>query len=120
MASERLNTTLLKKNMLVALEKNMGIVSISARQVGVHRATHYEWMKDDEHYRTAVQHLEGNQLDLAESVLLNQIREGNTTAVIFFLKTKGRVRGYVERTEITGVGEDNRIRIEIVDANPKN
>ena len=84
MASERLNTTLLKKNMIQALEKNMGIVSISARQIGVHRATHYEWMKDDEKYRNEVQQLEGNQLDLAESVLLNQIRDGNTTAVIFF------------------------------------
>jgi hypothetical protein len=33
-------------------------------------------------------------LDLAEHKLLGFINEGNMTAVIFYLKTKGRERGY--------------------------
>jgi hypothetical protein len=33
-------------------------------------------------------------LDLAEHKLLGVINEGNMTAVIFYLKTKGRERGY--------------------------
>jgi hypothetical protein len=41
-------------------------------------------------------------LDTAESALFNQIKEGNVTSIIFYLKTKGRRRGYVERQEISG------------------
>lgn len=40
--------------------------------------------------------------DLAESTLIKQIRKGNMTATIFYLKTKGRDRGYIERKELTG------------------
>ena len=41
-------------------------------------------------------------LDLAESQLLKGIRDGDKTYVIFYLKTKGKDRGYVERQEATG------------------
>jgi hypothetical protein len=43
-------------------------------------------------------------LDLAESKLLAAIGDGNMTAILFYLKTKGKHRGYVERFEATGAG----------------
>lgn len=43
-----------------------------------------------------------SMIDTAESMLYKQIGEGNTTAIIFFLKTQGRQRGYIERQELTG------------------
>ena len=39
-------------------------------------------------------------LDFAETNLHQQIQEGNTTATIFLLKTRGRKRGYIERQNI--------------------
>jgi hypothetical protein len=36
-------------------------------------------------------------LDLAESKLITQIEKGNLTAVIFYLKCKGKSRGYIDR-----------------------
>ena len=41
-------------------------------------------------------------LDTAESQLMSLIANGNLGAVIFYLKTKGKARGYVERVEATG------------------
>ena len=39
------------------------------------------------------------QIDDAETQLQNQIDQGNVPATIFFLKTQGKQRGFVERTE---------------------
>jgi hypothetical protein len=44
--------------------------------------------------------------DIAESKLLVQIKAGNLNAVNFFLKTKMKRRGYVEKTEVAGVKEE--------------
>ena len=45
-------------------------------------------------------------LDTAESQLMSLFANGNLEAVIFYLKTKGKARGYVERFEATGSGAD--------------
>ena len=42
--------------------------------------------------------------DVAETALMNAIIKGNIVATIFYLKTKHKDRGYVERSELTGVG----------------
>jgi hypothetical protein len=39
-------------------------------------------------------------LDLAESKLIENINKNDDTAIIFYLKTKGKNRGYIERQEI--------------------
>ena len=38
--------------------------------------------------------------DLAENRLLEKINDYDTTSIIFFLKTKGRKRGYQEKQEL--------------------
>ena len=93
-----------KAAMLKALEKNLGIVTESCRVVGISRQTHYNWLKDDKDYKKAVDELENVALDYAESKLHNQITKENPTAIIFYLKTKGKKRGYVERQEISHEG----------------
>lgn len=90
----------LKKAMLAALEKSLGVVTTAANNVGITRKTHYDWLNNDEEYAAQVEALENMVLDFAESQLHKQINEGNTTATIFLLKTKGKKRGYVERQEI--------------------
>jgi Transcriptional regulator containing PAS, AAA-type ATPase, and DNA-binding domains len=94
------NPTDKKKAMLEALEKSLGVITQACKMVGVHRSTHYEWLKTDEEYKTAVEELSEVAIDFAESHLHKLIKDGNPAATIFFLKTKGKGRGYIERQEI--------------------
>jgi len=75
-------------------------VSTACEKVGVDRKTHYNWLKDDPEYKEAVRAIEERTIDFAESHLHALIKDKNPAATIFFLKTKGKNRGYVERQEI--------------------
>ena len=88
-----------KKALLEALEQSLGVVTTACKQVGVGRTTFYEYLKTDEDFKNKVKEIENTSLDFAESQLFKQIQQGNTTATIFYLKTKGKKRGYVERIE---------------------
>jgi len=89
-----------KAAMLEALEKSLGIVSTACKMVDISRQTHYAWLKADEEYKSAVNSIQDSVLDFAESHLYKLVKDGNPAATIFFLKTKGKKRGYIERQEI--------------------
>ena len=93
-----------KKAMREALEKSLGVVTSACKNVGIGRTTHYLWMDNDPEYRRAVQDVENVAIDFAESQLHQQIKGGNPTSTIFYLTTKGKKRGYVERPEIAHEG----------------
>lgn len=101
MAKKKTKTSLqnptIKKAMLEALEKSLGIVTTACKTVGIDRSTHYDWLKKDEAYKKAVDDIENITLDFAESQLHRQIKDGNTASTIFYLKTRGRKRGYIEK-----------------------
>lgn len=85
--------------MIEALEKSLGIVTTACKSVGIARQTHYEWYREDEAYRKQVDDVADIALDFAESQLHKQILDGEVSSTIFYLKTKGKKRGYVERVE---------------------
>lgn len=89
-----------KKAMLVALEKSLGIVSTACKEIPISRQTHYRWQTEDEEYKRAVDDISETAIDVAESELHKLIKKGDTTAIIFYLKTKGKKRGYIERQEV--------------------
>nr|DAS27921.1 MAG TPA: Terminase small subunit [Caudoviricetes sp.] len=104
---------------LKAFTQSRGIIAPACRAVSMTRQLYYKWLEDDPSFAEAVEAIRQEQIDTVESALLNKIEDGDTTAVIFYLKTKGKERGYSERTELTGRdGKDliPDIRIEIVDA----
>jgi len=106
------NSDINKKAMIDALEKSLGIVTSACKAVGISRETHYRWLREDEEYLTSVTSIEDIALDFAESQLHKQIKEGEVSSTIFYLKTKGKRRGYVERQEI--VGDENSPPVQIV------
>lgn len=89
-----------KKALLQALEKSLGVVTTACKIIGMGRTTYYEWYKTDEEFKRKVLELQNVALDFAESQLHKQIADNSTAATIFYLKTKGKNRGYVERQEI--------------------
>lgn len=93
-----------KKVLLEALEKSLGIVTTACKAVNLDRVTHYRYLNDDPEYAQAVKDIENVALDFAESKLHKQIDKGDTTACIFYLKTKGKQRGYVEKQEVENTG----------------
>lgn len=89
-----------KKAMIDALVKSLGVVTTACREVGISRTLHYNWMSDDPDYKKAVEDISDVALDFAETMLHKNIQERDTTSIIFYLKTKGKRRGYIERQEI--------------------
>jgi hypothetical protein len=118
-----------KEQLLEALTKSLGIVSTACLSVGVSRTTYYKYYNDDKQFKNQVDDISDIAIDFAESQLFELIKGGNITAVIFYLKTKGKKRGYVEKQEvnhnsnnITGIRlisdgetvEDKNLKVEFV------
>jgi hypothetical protein len=122
MAKDNLqNLTLKKVAMLEALEKSLGVVTTAAKSIGITRETHYEWMRTDAEYKAKVEALSDVALDFAESQLHKQIQNGEVSSTIFYLKTKGKKRGYIESQRISFEDNDgnvdNTLKINIVRPN---
>jgi hypothetical protein len=104
-----------KQDLIQAYKSTMGNVSLAVEKVGLSRTTFYNYINDDAEFRNACKDIDERNLDFAESQLLKQIREDNTTSLIFYLKTKGKSRGYVERQEITGKDGLKIFDVHIID-----
>ena len=108
-----------KKDVVDALSECHGIVTDACRKADVPRSTFYKWMNEDEEFKKAVDDTQEEAIDFVEGQLFKKIngvtttktnQEGeeygtydippSDTAIIFYLKTKGKKRGYVERQEI--------------------
>jgi hypothetical protein len=93
-------TELSKQKMLKALEKTLGVVTTAARSAEIDPSTHYAWLKTDPEYVKAVENIDEITIDFGESCLHKRMNEGSDAAIIFYLKTKAKKRGYIERSEI--------------------
>jgi hypothetical protein len=86
-----------KVDFLEAYDQSACNVSIACKKVGISRNTFYQWKKDDIQFAEECKEKEESLLDFAETMLYKAIKEGKTAELIFFLKTKGQSRGYVEK-----------------------
>ena len=88
-----------KAAVIEAMRFTLGNISQSCEKVGIVRNTFYEWMKNDPQFRSDINNIEDFVLDWVESELYKRIKEGNPACTIFYLKTKGKKRGYIEKVE---------------------
>lgn len=103
----------------IICEAKGGNTSEIAKGLNCTRASIYKWFKEFPEYEEVWKDVEESRLDFTESQLFNRIKgipdiqtdeNGNKkmvgwlvqpsdTCIIFHLKTKGKHRGYIERTE---------------------
>lgn len=114
-----------KKALLTVLAKTKGIVLTACQSVGISRTQFYNYVNSDEKFAARVSEIQEEAIDFVESKLMEKINgitllgKGGSgedeedptytlppsdTAIIFYLKTKGKKRGYVERTEVENSG----------------
>ncbi|MCM1503388.1 MAG: phBC6A51 family helix-turn-helix protein [Bacteroidales bacterium] len=105
-----------KAEFLAALEKNLGNVTLSARACGIDRTSVYRWKNEDADFAAAVAAIDEVAIDFVESKLMKQISDNDTVAIIFYLKTRGKKRGYVEKQQVEAVG---RTQIQVQVSNDK-
>jgi hypothetical protein len=100
---ERLSKKKKKAKLLDCLRETSGIVAYACEKAGISRVTYYNWCKEDPEFKRKAEDIQELQIDVAEAALLKKIKNEDTTAIIFYLKTKGKNRGYSERHEIGGI-----------------
>ncbi len=79
-------------------KKGCNITSTCAA-LGISRKTFYEWREKKKKLAEVLDEVDESILDFAESKLVEHINNNDLQALIFFLRTKGKKRGYVEKTE---------------------
>lgn len=108
----------IKTKLLDALEIHKGIVTSACKSIDCPRSTYYNYYNTDPEFKAAVDEIQDVAIDFVESKLMEKINgvtmldkemDGDAitytmppsdTAIIFYLKTKGKKRGYIERAEL--------------------
>ena len=97
-----------EEQLIDAIKKNAGIVSgiltTLKKEYGIElsREAIYKRKESSPAVAAAFTEAEETVLDVAESKLLSAINKGEMKPIMFYLRTKGKRRGYAERQEITG------------------
>ena len=89
-------------DIIAALESVNGMIYLAARKLGCAPNTIYNRMAKSDAIRAAVEDSRGELIDISEQKLRQAVLNGEPWAVALVLKTLGKKRGYVERTELTG------------------
>ena len=103
-----------KAQLLIALEKSLGIVTSACKEVGLSRNTYYNYYENDDEFSAAVDAIGDITLDFAENQLFKKIKEGSERSILFYIKYKGKARGYNASLDITSGGDKLTTIINII------
>nr|BDD45303.1 hypothetical protein 23 [bacterium] len=96
-----------------ALRDSAGLQYLAAEKLRCSPSTITNYVKKSKKLKQAADEAKESTLDMAEAQIITKIKEGDLTAIIFYLKTIGKERGYTERTELSGKdGKDLNYVIE--------
>lgn len=96
-----------QKKVLRALEDNLGVVTQACQDSAVARGLFYQWKNQIPEFARIVEDIQEVALDFVENMAFERVKEKSDTMIIFYLKTKGKGRGYIEKSmvDVTSNGE---------------
>lgn len=94
------NTEQNKRKLLEALKKHHGIVSKACETAGLSLQTYYVYYRTDEEFKAQVDQIDEFNLDTVEDKLFENIMAKDRHSIFFYLKYKGRKRGYIDSSDI--------------------
>ena len=109
----------IKKRILEAIKDSNGIKLNIANKAEVCRNTVDKYIKEDSEIAEAYNIENESCIDRTESKLVQQIEQGNYQAISFHLRTKGKNRGYVEKTEVENTHNIITVGLEEEDEDKK-
>jgi translation initiation factor 2 alpha subunit (eIF-2alpha) len=92
------------KRIIEAIRESQGLLTLAAKKAGVAYSTVWRYGQEFTSVKEAMEEAKERMTDLAEGKLFEKIQAGATTAILFYLKCKGKNRGYIERVEHGGEG----------------
>lgn len=101
----QLRTKRNKAALLKALVECRGIVTDACKAVGITRKYFYEYYNNDPEFRAEADDVQEVAIDFVEGRLFAQIEDDVPSSTMFYLKTKAKHRGYIERQEVSHQGE---------------
>ncbi len=103
-----------KSNFLIAFKNSAGNIAHACRAANIDRQTYYNYVGKFDSFKKECENIKEENIDFAESILMGEIKNKNMTATIFYLKTIGRNRGYIERQEME-IDADVNLKVEFID-----
>ena len=92
------------QRIIKAIQESNGLLTLASKKAGLGYTTVWRYTQDFPSVKQAVIEAKERMLDFAEGKLYEKIKSGDNAAIIFYLKTQGKGRGYIERQEFTGEG----------------
>jgi len=82
------NEVIKKRQEFLEKYKQLWTITGTARAININPDTVYNWIEKDREFKKQIEKTEKELFDYVKSKLLLAIKEGNLTAIIFFLKTR--------------------------------
>lgn len=101
---------------LQAYEKSLGVLKTACEATGMCRKTIWEWRKKYPEFDDACHECEETAIDFVESRMFKKIDtggKGSESLIIFYLKTKAKHRGYVEKHEVDMSAEVKGVTVNV-------
>ena len=89
-----------KERLLDCLVKCNGVISHACEMANVNRRLYYDYYQNDPDFRRDADKVEDIVFDKVEHKLFDLIEAGNAQVLLYYLKTKMKKRGYIEKTEM--------------------
>jgi len=89
------------KQCVEAIHNSGGFITPAAKQLNISQAALSKRIKKSKALQQALAETKEQYLDLAETQLIKAVRDREAWAICFYLKCKGKDRGYVEKRQIS-------------------